>query len=270
MNLLVLSQQDPVARGVSSLLGTGEATDWKVQGTPVRRLSNETYTLKREPLHVTDEGLDALLPVPLMKKVNALIFPSVHRSQSNLAALTVHPLGNLTADNQVGGMPNTVNPVPPHLMTEAFLRLSEEGARVGMEVTFEATHHGPSLSYPSFFVEVGSTVLEWERRELQRAVANVVTDLLPSRTSGSQVVVGVGGGHYMPFFKDLVRRRRVSVAHLVPSHDLASLSLSVAEQVVRLSPGAQGCVWARARDREACPIRSLLADAREADLPPRK
>lgn len=264
--LVILSRQDPVAKGVASLLGQGMATPWHVDGTVVRRLDSGALTLWREPLHIFDSGLNGALPPELTQRLRAVIFPSMHRSESGTICMTVHPVGNLTEDTEMGGKSRTVNPVPARLMTAAFMRLREEGMKIGIDTTFEATHHGPFLEYPSFFVEIGSSQTEWENREVHQAISRVVADLDDETTRQDPIVVGVGGGHYMPRFKDLVRNRSVALAHLIPSHNLNAVDGNLAKELVRSSPGVEGCLYARAREKDICVLSQLLPETREKDL----
>lgn len=267
MKIIVASQQDPVGREVAHRLGVGSPTEHHIGMSPVRQLRPGLMLVKREALHIHDTSLAEEIPLGLATQIEALIFPSVHRSESNRPALTVHPLGNLGAEAEVGGLPLELNPVPARLMTEAFLRWQEVGSRVGIETTFEATHHGPWLRHPSFFIEIGATAAEWEREDALSALAGLLRDLEVERTAKSPVVLGVGGGHYMPRFRDLVRKRDVAVAHLVPSRVWGTLDRAMAEQLVARSPHVQGIVFAKAEDSGIGPATAqLLPPVREGDL----
>ncbi len=270
MKIIVASEEDPVAKAVATLLGTGEATEHHLGHSRLRHLGGDRYLLRRPGLHIEDANLGEEVPAALLPQVEAMIFPSVHRSDSNRPALTVHPTGNLTPDAEVGGRPSALSAVPARLMTEAFLRWHEEGARLGIETTFEATHHGPLLEIPSFFIEIGSTPKEWEEPGALKALTDLLLTVEVSRTAADPVVVGVGGGHYMPRFRDLVRKRKVAVGHLVPSHDLPSLDAAMAAQLVERSQGAVGVVLAKAVDgRPSSPLLQLLPELQERALQPR-
>jgi len=264
--LIILSRQDPVAKGVAALLGQGEATSWHVDGAVVRRLEQGELTLWREPLHIFDSALNGALPPELAQRLRAVVFPSMHRSESGTICLTVHAVGNLTEDTAMGGLPRAVNPVPARLMTAAFLHLREEGMKIGIETTFEGTHHGPFLQYPSFFVEIGSSQAEWENQEVHQAISRILLDLSDEETRGDPIVVAVGGGHYMPRFKDLVRSKSVAFAHLIPSHNLLAVDEVLAKEVVRSSPGVEGVIYARAREKGMSHISQLLPEKSEKDL----
>jgi len=43
-------------------------------------------------------------------------------------------------------------------------------------MTIETTHHGPSLSVPTMFIEIGSSETHWNRRDAAEAWADVISD----------------------------------------------------------------------------------------------
>src|SRR5579859_7304531 len=92
--LLVLSEEDPVAAAVAERWGTHESTGRFVDGVPIRAVRPDVWSLKRAGRHIHDDRLDARLPSDVLPPSAALVFPSIHRSESGLPCFTVHPLGN--------------------------------------------------------------------------------------------------------------------------------------------------------------------------------
>ncbi|MCI4327218.1 MAG: D-aminoacyl-tRNA deacylase [Thermoplasmata archaeon] len=266
--VVVLSDVDPVAQAVSEDLGTGSATGDSVDGAPLRQLSDRVVTLHRSVAHIHDERLDLRLPQPWRESPPTLVFPSVHRSESGHDALTVHPLGNPGPTAEVGGQPGVLDPTDPLRMTDALRRLSEGAGAVGWPVCFEATHHGPELEFPAFFVEVGGQDPDHPPAAATRLIAAVVRELIPDTTD--RVVLGVGGGHYAPHFTDLALRRSLAFGHILPRHVLDGLLPATAGRAWRGTPGAQGAVYARAADSERAVAREWGARFREADAPRRE
>ena len=92
------------------------------------------------------------------------------------------------------------------------------------QITLEATHHGPYMEIPSCFVEIGSTEVDWElpyagelwvdclSKHLGLGISvPAAVDSSPmlawndaSHRSRGVVVVGIGGGHYVPKMNDMV------------------------------------------------------------------
>jgi D-aminoacyl-tRNA deacylase len=133
-----------------------------------------------------------------------------------------------------GGKPGRCPPPSPRI-APLFRRLAAAAARSPLagdfDVTLEVSHHGPWVSTPSLFAEIGSTEGEWGRRDAAALWASVLAaelrlgdgvggggggewwDLLRHRAAATDttlpppvVAVGLGGGHYAPRHGDLVRR----------------------------------------------------------------
>jgi D-aminoacyl-tRNA deacylase len=246
--LVVLSDVDPVARDVGALLGTGENADASVDGVPTRWIPEDAVSLRRAGPHIFDERLDVRLPEEWRTGGTVLVFPSVHRSESGYDALTVHPLGNPGRSAEVGGRPGVFVPAPARSMAGALRRLSEGSGAVGWPVCFEATHHGPELGMPAFFLEIGGRDPDHPPPPATRLLAEVVRDL--REDASDHVVLGVGGGHYAPHFTDLTLRRKLAFGHILPRHTLDALTLEDARAAWAGTPGAEGVVYARAADMD--------------------
>jgi len=256
--LLIISEKDPVAPRVAERWGTPPATGLFVDGAPIRSLTPLTWVLRRPGLHIHDDHLDARLPDSLRAEGVALIFPSVHRSESGTPCFTVHPLGNPGADAEVGGRPSSLVPTEPRRMAAALRALAEEGERIGLSATYEATHHGPALETPAFFAEIGFGEAPGPPEPAVDVLARVLESLVEDPTD--RVAVGAGGGHYVPHFTDLALHRRWAFGHLFSRHALERASGAIVREAVEKTPGAEGVLFARAAD---------AADARWAGIGPR-
>jgi D-tyrosyl-tRNA(Tyr) deacylase len=266
--LIVLSEPDPVARAVALELGIGASTGDFVDGVPIRELAPGVATLRRAGLHIHDESLDSRLPAAWSAGHPTLVFPSVHRSERGEAALTVHPLGNPGMVVEVGGRAETLVPSAPRLMTDALRKLAEGAGAVGVPATFEATHHGPELKLPTFFIEIGGGVADDPPLATTHLIASVVREL--AEDPHDHVVLGVGGGHYAPHFTDLALRRSIAFGHILPRHVLDALSPSVARQAREMTEDSEGVVYARAADTERAVAREWGNRFREASAPRRE
>jgi D-aminoacyl-tRNA deacylase len=157
-------------------------------------------------------------------------------------------------------------------MTEVLRGIRREAAGLPYEVTFEATHHGPLLEAPAFFIEAGSTEREWGDRAAAEALMRA---LLSATPSSSPVAVGVGGGHYVPRLTDVALSRDVAFGHLLAGHALPFLTDAMIDQVVARTPGAS-LVYFHRKALETRTLRDLLARfearglraVREEDLAP--
>jgi len=265
--LIVLSAADPVATAVEARWGTLASTGQSVDGAPIRRLPTGALVLRRPGLHVTDERLDRRLPGELAASRPTLVFPSIHRSEQGVECLTVHPLGNPGPTAEVGGRPRTLNPTDPALMTATFRALSERSVDVGVPATFEATHHGPELGLPSFFVEIGFASSAAPPAAAVRALADLLPSLDPR--ADDHVALGVGGGHYAPHFSELARRRRWAFGHILSRHALLDLDAPTARAAWDGVPAAEGVLYARSADAQLPALAGLGPRLRDGIAPAR-
>jgi D-tyrosyl-tRNA(Tyr) deacylase len=266
--LVVLSDADPVATAVSALWGVRESAGVAVDGSPLRKLSDRAWSLRRAGPHIRDEHLERLLPVEMVAAGTTLVFPSIHRSAQNVRCLTVHPLGNLGGSAEVGGRPRTVTPTDPRRMTAALRRLAEGRDRVQLPATFEATHHGPELTLPAFFIEIGFGEADGPPTEAVRLLADVLPDLEPVSTD--RVALAVGGGHYAPHFTDLALKRRWAFGHIVSKHGLEGLDAATARAAWTATPDAEGIVFSRAEDARHPVWDGIGTRLREQEAPARE
>jgi len=265
--VVVVSSLDPVADAVAKEWGTLPAAEGHVEGGVIRRLNESTVVVRRPGYHIRDEKVDERLPAHLRDSRPTLVFPSIHRSGQNVASLTVHPLGNPGPSAELGGRPRTLAPTDPLRMVAA-LRLLDEG-RHGLEMsaTYEATHHGPEVGLPAFFIEIGSGEDATPDPRAVRLLARVIPEI--AATSGDRVALGVGGGHYAPHFSDLALRRHWAFGHIISRHALGEIDRSTALEAFRQSPRAEGVVYSRAQDAAHPALEGIGPRLRDQDASPR-
>lgn len=261
--IVVLSEQDPVASRLAERWGTPPSTGMFVDGAAVRQLSPTALVVRRPGRHIHDEHLDRRLPRDLAGGGATLVFPSIHRSEQNVSCLTVHPLGNPGPEAELGGRARTVVPTDPLGMAGALRELSGAATGTGFVATFEATHHGPELEVPAFFVEIGYGAAPEPPAPALTVLAEVIPRFVPAH--GDRVAMAVGGGHYAPHFTDLVLRRRWAVGHILSRHALNQVDRSTAEQMLVKSPGAEGLLFARAADAGHAALRGLAPRLMESE-----
>ena len=163
---------------------------------------------------------------------NSIIFASKHRSNTQTPALTVHATGNLTKDASYGGRPEEVSIVEPHRIHSALVSLKNgvEKSDAGLEVTMEATHHGPSnLPVPVCFVEIGSTSEQWDSPVLGRIAADAVMAAATSISGKGINAVGFGGTHYPAKLTQACLRGDYLIGHVVSRY---ALDAQVSSQVL--------------------------------------
>lgn len=229
MNLILASRADSAALNQRERLL--ELGDWReageFQGSPVWRLVNGggsfcapgTRMATLAELHLYAENIDREWAAEFGEKPECIAFLSRHKAASGRPSLTVHPVGNWGAADY-GGTPGAVSGTAPGWMT-GLLRAIALTTPAGYQVCFEATHHGPLLVTPAFFVEIGSDESRWELREPAEVLARALLALEPA--SGIPMV-GIGGGHYTPRFSDVALKREAVFGHMVPKYALEWLT----------------------------------------------
>ncbi len=230
MRLIICSTEDEASVNIANALRS--LTEWTEEGEfggrPVLRHSDLRLLLTDE-LHIHAEGIDLAAERVLGRKVDEVVFLSRHRAASGRPSLTVHPIGNW-GKAEYGGRERTLTPASPHLMTSLLRKMRAEAANLPYDVVFEVTHHGPLLSRPTLFMEIGSDESSWGNKD---AAAALAASLLKVQVEENPVAIGIGGGHYAPRFSEVSLTRRISFGHMLPAYamdlsDLDGLSRSIA------------------------------------------
>jgi len=273
MRLLVASAADPAS--VTQREALLRLASWEEAGNfrGSRVLRHGDFVLVTiEDLHLYHDHVDREARDRFRESPEVVVFLSKHRSESATPSLTVHPIGNF-GPAKYGGRAETLVPTAPAFMTEVLRTVRREADGLGYAVTFEATHHGPVLDAPSFFIEAGSTEKEWRDASAAEALMRA---LLSAEPRPSPVAVGVGGGHYVPRLTDVAISRDVAFGHLVAGYAIPFLSEAMIDQVIGQTPGASVVYFHRKavekatlRDLEARFAERGLRSVHEEDLPPR-
>ena len=162
-------------------------------------------------------------------KVEDMVVLSRHSSSSGKPTLTVHPIGNYKG-NEMGGKAETLVRAAPHIMTGALRRISQLNKDEVYSVSFEVTHHGPFVSVPTMYIEIGSDETHWGD---ETAAEVLVDSLLSAEENDYPVVIGIGGGHYAPRFTDLILSSKVDMGHMIPNYQLQDSSDDEIARMIR-------------------------------------
>jgi D-aminoacyl-tRNA deacylase len=151
-----------------------------------------------------------------------IVFISRHSSASGKPTLSVHAPGNF-GEAELGGLPRVVSVAPATAMRDALKALIEHKALLDLdyEVTYECTHHGPSLNMPTMFVELGSSELQWGDSRAAQAVAHAAMHAIEKfSTLGTEAVLGIGGTHYNQNFTRMALAGEAVFGHMIPKYAL--------------------------------------------------
>jgi D-aminoacyl-tRNA deacylase len=164
--------------------------------------------------------------------VTSIIFASKHVSSAKRPALTVHATGNLRSGAELGGKPEEVSFVDASIVHRALRGLVKGAVAEGLQidVTMEATHHGPtSFHVPVCFVEVGSEPEEWNNPVLGRIAADSIMSGATGIERGNPAV-GFGGTHYSAKLTKICFEGKYEIGHIVPRY---AIEAGVKESVLR-------------------------------------
>jgi D-aminoacyl-tRNA deacylase len=165
------------------------------------------------------------------------IFLSRHSSASGIPTLSVHTPGNL-AEAKFGGKPRKVSISPAAAMKNALLEMAKLRDEIDLdyEVSYECTHHGPSLDVPAMFVEVGGSPKQWKDVKAAGVVADAAVAAV-SECSCCSVVLGIGGPHYNKKFTKLALNTQRAFGHMIPKYALPEVDAETIRQCVERTVG---------------------------------
>ena len=163
-----------------------------------------------------------------------VVFISRHSSVSGTPTLSVHTPGNL-GEAEFGGLPRRVSVSPANAMRDALKAMIQfkEEMRLSYEVSYECTHHGPSLNMPTMFAELGSSPKQWNDVKAAEAVAHATMKAISSfGESQAQAVLGIGGPHYSEKFTRIALESEIAFGHMIPKYAIPYVDVEILRQCV--------------------------------------
>jgi D-aminoacyl-tRNA deacylase len=164
--------------------------------------------------------------------LDLLVFISRHSSLSGTPTLSVHTPGNL-GEAELGGISRKLSISPANAMRDALramMKLKQE-MQLDYEVSYECTHHGPSLNAPAMFTELGSSLEQWNDLEAAEAVALSAMEAVSTFGSfPAKTVMGIGGPHYNGKFTRMALENDVAFGHMIPKYAVPSLDSGILRQ----------------------------------------
>lgn len=235
MILVVASNKDPASLNIKKQILThydfNETTKFQentsyasqVNGRDVRLI-----TLNQESIYAQDL-------TTLFTGKELIVFISRHSSMSGKPTLSVHTPGNL-GQAEFGGNPREVSISPANAMRDALkvmARMREE-MQLKYQVSYEGTHHGPSLNAPTMFAELGSSPKQWNDTTAAEAVAHATMEAISRFLSVSaETVLGIGGPHYNSKFTTMALEKKVAFGHMIPKHSIPQLDSEMLQQCIK-------------------------------------
>jgi D-aminoacyl-tRNA deacylase len=220
MILVVASNRDPASLNIKRQIlknynfkEAAKMEDESIYEAEINLKKVRLVTLNSESIHaqnLTDQFAD----------VDLAVFISRHSSISGKPTLSVHTPGNL-GDAQHGGIPREVSISPANAMRETLkemMRIKQE-RKLDYDVSYEGTHHGPSLNVPTMFAELGSSAEQWKDEDAADVVAHAAMEAVSTfGNSPARTVLGIGGPHYNYKFTHLALEKNMAFGHMIPKY----------------------------------------------------
>ncbi len=150
------------------------------------------------------------------------IFLSRHRSESKIPALTSHFTGNFSDHADMGGNARELAYTFPSLQKCYMQNLSSKKDELkDYQIIIEATHHGPtSLTKPILFIEIGSSIEQWNDEHAISIVCDTLFYTLKDVRRSERIGIALGGTHYPSKFNELIIDSEYALGHIAPRYAL--------------------------------------------------
>jgi len=273
MILLVASRKDPASLNIAKQIlnhypfnVTGEA----FQENPT--FSADINRKKVTFIMLNEEAVNAQHLPDNFANLSLIVFISRHSSTSGTPTLSVHTPGNFGAA-ELGGLPRKISVSPATAMRNALkaLLLFKEGMKLDYEVSYECTHHGPSLDVPAMFVELGSSPKQWRDSKAAEAVAHAAMSAIGKfDVSEKTAVLGIGGTHYNQRFTRMALEDEAVFGHMIPKYAVSCVDAEMLRQCVEKTLERVECALLDWKGIQSVDKPQLLKALEELGLPYKK
>lgn len=176
------------------------------------------YIIEKETIYT--ENLDK----SIIDNCDFVIFASKHESEKGNKTISVHAPGNWN-NAQMGGVSERVCKGSALFQKQLFEKLRknmDEFKLKSYELTLECTHHGPFISKPCVFVEIGAKEMEWKDKRAGFVVAKSIAETIRDFKENPfhEVAIGIGGPHYCPNFNKIQLNSNIAISHIIPQYAL--------------------------------------------------
>lgn len=215
MNVIAYSRQDEAGANMAQAMI--DYHGFKPTGDE----HEETPVYARDSVRLVGFADSLLYAKKIPYEPDLCIVASRHRSESGKPTLTCHVTGNF-AGADYGGESGRLGVAPAQYLYRGLKLLKEKGIEKNLDyaVSYEVTHHGPTLDTPLMFMEVGSTPRQWQDKAAVSAVAEAIVENALSPPPELPVGVGFGGTHYAPNFS---LTKGIALGHMMPKYACQNL-----------------------------------------------
>ncbi len=175
--------------------------------------------LKKHPIY--SENIDKL---PGFRNIDFIIFASTHKSEKNQPSLSLHAPGNWK-DAKLGGKPGQICSTSSLILKHLFQNLNkiaeDSKSNNKYQITLECTHHGPLITLPCCFIEIGCNEKQWKDKQAGKIIAKTILSLQNFKPNKNLLpAIGIGGPHYCPGFNKIQLNSNYAISHIIPQYVL--------------------------------------------------
>lgn len=262
---IISSRSDPASTNIA--LRLRELAEWEtktVEGGEYKVYHGyRLIFIDGELIHL--RGIDQYLS-SLGISPDLIVFASRHKAKEGIPWLGGHFTGIIDDDGSFEI--STASPAG----LKAYLSSIASVAPSGFGLSAEATHHGPTdIIIPSFFAEIGSSILEWSDPVAGNAAAKAILSLenaisrdgrLRSDVSSQPAILGFGGGHYVQRQTELILGTGAAFGHMFSKYQAGVLSEELVEEAAVKSGAMFGYIDKKSfRSAERDRIKRILEAA---------
>jgi len=235
MILTVASNKDVASLNIAKQILSHypfEKMSQNFQKNPMYKANIDNKEVKLVTLN--EESIYAQNLPDFFNNLELVVFISRHSSVSGTPTLSVHTPGNL-GEAELGGLARRVSVSPANAMRDALrvMMQSKEETRLSYEVSYECTHHGPSLNVPTMFAELGSSPKQWNDVKAAEAVAHAAMKAISKfGESHDKAVLGIGGPHYSEKFTHMALKSEIAFGHMIPKYAIPYIDVEILKQCV--------------------------------------
>lgn len=172
--------------------------------------------------------------------VDYLIAINVHTLKDYKKRFCVHPCGNwnkkwyISDKKHLGGEEKTLASSSGELVKQVYLSLLKNNNIPYYKVNIECTHHGPNISKPIAFLEIGTSPQDWIDGETTEVIIKTIKDtILSFREKSNKIVIALGGDHYMQRISYLLRKSNIAVSHMCPSNNISYFNQRILNEAIK-------------------------------------
>ncbi|MEM0372913.1 MAG: D-aminoacyl-tRNA deacylase [archaeon] len=155
-----------------------------------------------------------------------IVFASRHRAASGQPTLTAHVCGNFGAAD-LGGKDGELSVASANTMCNIFREIAKYDGEHA--VSLECTHHGPLISVPHCWIELGSDERYWSDEKVAEFLADCIIKGIDSREV-TPSAIGIGGNHYCSVFSK--HEGEHAFGHILPKYAQKHLNKKMLEQMI--------------------------------------